>query len=157
MKLAYFDCFSGAAGDMIIGALLDAGLPFDDLKTEIEKLGLSGYRLSFEKVTRNHISATKFNVEITERQQPRNHDEIIKIITDSKLDADVGLKSIAIFDRLAKAEAKVHGQPIEKVHFHEVGAVDAIIDICGAVAALKLMGIEKIYSSMLPLGTGTVE
>ncbi len=157
MKLAYFDCFSGAAGDMIIGALLDAGLSFDDFKTEIEKIGLSGYRLSFEKVTRNHISATKFNVEITGRQQPRNHDEIIKIITDSKLDADVGLKSIAVFDRLAKAEAKVHGQPIEKVHFHEVGAVDAIIDICGAVAALKLMGIEKIYSSTLPLGTGTVE
>ncbi len=157
MKLAYFDCFSGAAGDMIIGALIDAGLPFDDLKAEIEKLGLSGYKLSFEKVTKNHISATKFNVEVTEDQPPRSPDDIAKIITDSKLDDDVKLKSIAIFNRLAKAEAKVHGQPIEKVHFHEVGAVDAIIDICGAVAALKFLGIEKIYSSLLPLGTGTVE
>ena len=157
MKIAYFDCFSGVAGDMIIGALLDAGLPLDDLKAEINRLGLSGYKLSFEKVTKNHISATKFNVEVTEDQPPRNPDDIVKLITASKADHDVKLKSIAIFNRLAKAEAKVHGQPIEKVHFHEVGAVDAIIDIVGAVAALKLMGIEKIYSSMLPLGTGAVE
>lgn len=157
MKAAYFDCISGAAGDMIIGALLDAGLQFDDLEVEIVKLGLSGYKLSSEKVTRNHISATKFNVEVTENQPPRNLDDIVKIITESNLDDDVKTKSISIFNRLAKAEAKVHGQPIEKVHFHEVGAVDAIIDICGTVAALKLLEIGKIYSSILPLGTGTVE
>jgi uncharacterized protein (TIGR00299 family) protein len=157
MKTAYFDCFSGAAGDMIIGALLDAGLPFDDLKAEIEKLGLSGYELSFKKVTKNHISATKFNVETTKDQPHRHPDDIVKIITDSRLDDDVKLNSIAIFNRLAKVEAKVHGEPIEKVHFHEVGAVDAIVDICGAVAGLKLLGIEKVYSSLLPLGTGTVE
>ncbi len=157
MKIAYFDCFSGVAGDMIIGALLDAGLQFDDLKAEIDRLGLSGYKLSFEKVTKNHISATKFNVEVTEDQPPRNPDDIVKLVTASKADDDVKLKSIAIFDRLAKAEARVHGQPIEKVHFHEVGAVDAIIDIVGAVSALKLLGIEKIHSSMLPLGTGSVE
>jgi uncharacterized protein (TIGR00299 family) protein len=157
VKIAYFDCISGAAGDMIIGALLDAGLQFHDLEAEIVKLGLSGYELSHQKVTKNHISATNFSVEVTEDQPPRKPDDIARIITDSKLDDDVKLKSIAIFNRLAKAEAKVHGQPIEDVHFHEVGAVDAIIDICGAVVALKLLGIEKIYSSLLPLGTGTVE
>ena len=157
MKIAYFDCISGAAGDMIIGALLDAGLQLDDLEVEIKKLGLSGYKLSLEKVTRNHISATKFNVEVTADQSPRNHDDIVNIITSSRLDDDVKMKSISIFNRLAKAEAKVHGQPIEKVHFHEVGGVDAIIDICGTVAALKLLEIGKIYSSILPLGTGTVE
>ncbi len=157
MKIAYFDCISGAAGDMIIGALLDAGLRLDDLEVEIKKLGLSGYKLSSEKVTRNHISATSFIVEVEEGQSPRNHDDIVNIITSSRLDNDVKLKSIAIFNSLAKAEAKVHGQPIEKVHFHEVGAVDAIIDICGAAAALKLMGVEKVYSSILTLGTGTVE
>ncbi len=157
MKLAYFDCFSGAAGDMIIGALLDAGLPFDKFESEIAKLNLSGYELKSERVTKNHIAGTKFTVELTEKHPYRKPKEIIEIIEKSGLEEDIKLNSIKIFNRLAEAEATAHGEPLEKVHFHEVGAVDAIIDICGAVAALKLMGIEKIYSSMLPLGTGTVE
>lgn len=157
MKIAYFDCISGAAGDMIIGALLDAGLPFDKFESEIAKLNLSGYELKSERVTKNHIAGTKFTVELIEKQPYRKPKEIIEIIENSGLDKDIKLKSIEIFNRLAEAEAAAHGEPLEKVHFHEVGAVDAIIDICGAVAALKLLEIEKIYSSILPLGTGTVE
>ena len=157
MKVAYFDCISGAAGDMIIGALLDAGLPFDKFESEIAKLNLSGYELKSERVTRNHIAGTKFTVELIEKQPYRKPKEIIEIIENSGLDKDIKLKSIEIFNRLAEAEATAHGEPLEKVHFHEVGAVDAIIDICGTVAALKLLEIGKVYSSILPLGTGTLE
>lgn len=157
MNFAYFDCFSGAAGDMIIGALLDAGLPLDDLQSEIEKLGLKGYVLSSKKVKKNNIAATKFDVKITVKQPHRKPSEIINIIDNSRLDDDIKQQSIAIFNRLAEAEAKVHGEDIEAVHFHEVGAVDAIIDICGAVIGLKRLGIKKIYSSPLSLGTGYVD
>jgi uncharacterized protein (TIGR00299 family) protein len=157
VKIAYFDCISGAAGDMIIGALLDAGLPFDKFESEIAKLNLSGYELKSERVTKNYIAGTKFTVELIEKQPYRKPKEIIEIIENSGLDKDIKLKSIEIFNRLAEAEATAHGEPLEKVHFHEVGAVDAIIDICGTVAALKLLEIGRIYSSILPLGTGTVE
>jgi uncharacterized protein (TIGR00299 family) protein len=157
MNIAYFDCFSGVAGDMIIGALLDAGLSLDELRSELEKLGLKGYSLSAEKVVKNHISATKFNVEIREEQPPRKPKEIVEIIGNSKLEDDVKLQSIAIFNRLAKAEAKVHGEPIDEVHFHEVGAVDALVDVCGAVIGLKMLGVKKVFSSPLALGTGRIE
>lgn len=157
MKIAFFDCFSGAAGDMIIGALLDAGLPFDELKSEIEKLGLKGYRLGWEHVTRNNIAGTKFTVEVSEKQPHRTPGQIISIIQKSGLGEDIKADSAEIFNRLAVAEAKAHGEPVEKVHFHEVGAVDAIIDICGTVIGLRLLGIEKVYSSPLALGTGKIE
>ncbi len=157
MKSAYFDCFSGAAGDMIIGALLDAGLSFVEFKSEIAKLSLGGYKLKTEKVAKHHIAATKFDVVLTDEQPRRNPGDIIDLITRSDLDDNDKIQSIAIFTRLADAEARAHGQPADKVHFHEVGAVDAIIDICGAVIAFKLMGISKIFSSPLSLGTGQVE
>ena len=156
MAIVYFDCFSGVAGDMIIGALLDAGLPIGELKAEIDKLGLSGYDISARKVQKNLVEGTKFGVEIRAKQPERIPKEINKIILGSRLDADVKEKAIRIFNRLAEAEALAHGEPVEKVHFHEVGAVDAIIDICGAAAGLKLLGIDKIYSSPLPLGAGSV-
>jgi hypothetical protein len=157
MTLIYFDCFSGAAGDMIIGALLDAGLPFAGLKAELDKLGLSGYKISSRKVQKNHIAGTKFDVEVQAFQKSRTPKEITDIIMKSSLDPDVKEKSVRIFNRLAEAEAEAHGEPIDKVHFHEVGAVDAIIDICGAVASLKLLGIKKVYASPLLLGGGKVE
>jgi len=157
MKFALFDCFSGVAGDMIIGSLLDAGLSLDHLRLELEKLGLSGYSLSADKVVKNGISATRFNVGILEDQPHRKPAEIIRIIADSRLDDKVKSQSIAIFNRLAKAEAKVHGEPIEEIYFHEVGAVDAIIDICGAVIGLRSLGIEKVFSTPLSLGTGRIE
>ncbi len=141
---------------MIIGALLDSGLPFDDFKLQISKLNLSGYELSSQKVTRNHISATQFNVKVIEKQPHRSLAEIEDIISKSKLEDAVKADSIKIFQRLGEAEAKAHGEPIDKVHFHEVGAVDAIIDICGAVLGLRKLGIEKIYSSPLSLGSGMI-
>lgn len=157
MRIAYFDCFSGVAGDMIIGALLDAGLPFDDLKSEILKIGISGYNLSSEKVKKNRIAATKFTVGLTEKQPSRGPGEIRTILSDSGLDDDIKRKATLIFNRLAEAEAKAHGESIEDVHFHEVGAVDAIIDICGAEIGLKLLGIEKVFSSPISLGRGIIE
>jgi pyridinium-3,5-bisthiocarboxylic acid mononucleotide nickel chelatase len=156
VAIAYFDCFSGTAGDMIIGALLDAGLPFADFKTEIDKLGLSGFELSTRKVVKGKIEGTKFSVEVRERQPERQPKEVSKIILGSKLDSDIKEKAIRIFGRLAEAEAIAHGEPIDKVHFHEVGAVDAIVDICGAVIGLKLMGVDKVYSSSLPMGKGSI-
>ncbi|HBC46697.1 MAG TPA: nickel pincer cofactor biosynthesis protein LarC [candidate division Zixibacteria bacterium] len=156
MALAYFDCFSGVAGDMIIGALLDAGLPFADFKSEIDKLKLSGYEISARKMVKGGIEGTKFSVEVHEKQPTRHPKEITKIILASKLDSDIKEKAVKIFNRLAEAESIAHGEPLEKVHFHEVGAIDAIIDICGAVIGMKLMGINRVYSSLLPLGKGTV-
>jgi hypothetical protein len=156
MSLIYFDCFSGVAGDMIIGALLDAGLQLSNLRKELSKLKMKGYEISGRKVVKNKISGTKFSVEIREKQPDRHIKDITKIIIGSKLDADVKEKSLKIFNRLAEAEAAAHGEPVAKVHFHEVGAVDAIIDVCGAVIGLKMLGVESIYSSALPLGKGVI-
>jgi uncharacterized protein (TIGR00299 family) protein len=157
MSTAYFDCFSGVAGDMIIGALLDAGLPISKLKNELSKLDLPGYNLSAKRVTKHHIAATQFSVNVRKNQPERSPDDIVKIISKSKLESDIKEKSIAIFNRLAQAEAHAHGEPLEKVHFHEVGAVDAIVDIVGAVIGLKLLGIDKVYSSPLALGRGSIQ
>jgi len=157
MKTAYFDIICGAAGDMIIASMLDSGLDFEKLKAELAKLPLSGYSLNVEKTSRHHISATKFNVEIEETHSHRRLNDIEQIINESSLKDDIKAKSIKIFQRLAAAEAKVHGETIENVHFHEVGMVDAIIDICGAVIGLDLLGIEKVYCSVLTIGKGLVE
>lgn len=157
MYTAYFDCFSGVAGDMIIGALLDAGLSFTKLRSELDKLKLPGYSLSAKKVTKHSIAATKFSVDVAKGQPQRRPSDIAKIISKSKLDSDIKEKSIAIFNRLALAEAHAHGEPLEKVHFHEVGAVDAIVDIVGAVIGLNLLKIEKVYSSPLALGRGSIQ
>lgn len=157
ISTAYFDCFSGVAGDMIIGALLDAGLPISKLNNELSKLHLPGCSLSAQKVTKHGIAATKFSVVVAKGQPERRPSDIVKIIAKSKLDSDVKEKSIAIFNRLALAEARAHGEPLEKVHFHEVGAVDAIVDIVGAVIGLNLFKIEKVYSSPLALGRGSIQ
>jgi pyridinium-3,5-bisthiocarboxylic acid mononucleotide nickel chelatase len=159
MKIAYFDCFSGASGDMILGALMDAGLPLDHLQAEIAKLHLSHYELGVEKVSKRGISGSQARISIDHEHHHnhRNLQHIEEIIISSSLDDTVKRKSIAVFTRLAEAEAKVHGRPIDQVHFHEVGAMDAIIDVVGAVAGFNALGIEKIFCSPLHVGTGTVE
>ena len=157
MKIAYFDSICGAAGDMIIASLLDNGLNFDDLRAELSKLPLDGYKLSATKVTRHHVTATYFQVDIEETHSHRKLADIEKIIDSSALSETVKINAKKIFGRLAEAEAKVHGETIETVHFHEVGMVDAIIDICGAAIGFELLGIEKIYCSPLTIGSGTVE
>ncbi len=218
MRVAYFDCFSGISGDMMLGALVDLGLDSALLETELAKLKLEGYRLSFSKTQKQSITGTKVHVELTDHtdSHDHNHDhdhshdhdhdhehdhdhshehghehghdhdhdhdhshehshehdhdheheqhdthhhnrnlgDIRQLIENSDLSEDVKSKAISVFVRLGEAEAKIHGTTVEEVHFHEVGAVDAIVDIVGSVIGISALGIEKIYSSPLSLGTG---
>lgn len=157
MKIAYFDCFAGISGDMILGALIDAGLEIEHLKKDLALLNLEGYSLELEKVSKNGINGSKITVHTEETNVHRHLSDIKNIIQSSGLGDAVKEKSIAIFTSLAKAEAKIHGTTPEKIHFHEVGAMDAIIDIVGAVIGLERMGIKEVYSSSLRTGTGFVK
>jgi uncharacterized protein (TIGR00299 family) protein len=160
MKIAYFDCFAGASGDMILGALMDAGLPLDKLKNELAKLELDHYDLQVEKVAKRGLGGSQAKVLIDDHHHHDHHrhlHHIEEIIGQSNLSDPVKTKSLAIFRRLAEAEAKVHRTTIDAIHFHEVGAMDAIIDVVGSVAGLSALGIEKVYCSPMNVGTGTVE
>jgi uncharacterized protein (TIGR00299 family) protein len=158
MKTAYFDCFSGASGDMILGALLDAGLEAKALRRELLKLSLPPFQLKINKISKRGISATKVLVTGGEREhRHRNLKDLKTILKKSKLEAGIREKSLAILIRLAEAEARIHNLPVEKVTFHEIGALDTIIDVVGAVAAFTLLEIEKIWVSPFNLGGGTVE
>lgn len=154
MAVAFFDCFSGIAGDMILGALIDLGVNSKYLKTELEKLNVSGYEFKVQEVEKNHISATDILINIHEKQHPRNLTDINNIIDNSKLSSNVKKLSKNIFHRLAEAESKIHNVEINKVHFHEVGAIDSIIDIVGAAIALKKLEINHVFCSKIPLGAG---
>lgn len=158
MKIAYFDCFCGAGGDMIVAALIGAGADADALREGLESLGIGGYALAIAPVKKQGFAATRFHVELeTPDKQPHRHlQQIVGIINDSTLPAPVKGKAVRIFERLAKAEAKVHGTTVEQVHFHEVGAVDAIVDVVGAVLALQQLGVERIVCSPIPTGSGTI-
>jgi len=157
MKICYLDCFSGVAGDMLLGALVDAGVDPALIREEIAKLSLDGVELHFEKCKRSGISGTNLTVEVAPDHSHRSLSKIEEIIGSSTLDAGVKERSIRIFRRLGEVEAAVHQMPIEKVHFHEVGALDAIVDIVGACVGFAALGIEKIYCSPLNLGSGTVK
>jgi uncharacterized protein (TIGR00299 family) protein len=159
VKTLYFDCFSGAAGDMILGALLDAGLPLADLKAALGSLGVEGWDVSAEKVVKTGITATKFRVDQAPAPAHAHYHlaGIKKRIDQSALSEAGKTRAKALFDRLAEAEAGVHSMPIEKVHLHEVGALDSIIDIVGSVFALEWFGAERIVVSPLNVGSGTVK
>ncbi|HET9490379.1 MAG TPA: nickel pincer cofactor biosynthesis protein LarC [Methylomirabilota bacterium] len=157
MKLAYFDCPSGAAGDMIMGALVDAGAPFESLCTELGTLPLDGWRLVRREVRKGAFRALKVDVEIDVDHHPhRSLADILAILEGSTLDPAIKDRARRVFARLAEAEARVHGTTAEAVRFHDVGAVDAIIDVTGSVTGLALLGIEEIHVSALPLGGGVV-
>jgi len=161
-RLLYFDCFSGVAGDMVIGALLDAGLPFDGLKEALGSLAVSGYQVHATRVLRAGISATKFVVEEDAGggggAHPHRHlPGIFKLVDQSALSPAGRDRAKALFQRLAEAEAAIHDMPVEKVHLHEVGALDSIIDIVGAVHALEWVGADRVVSSALNVGGGTVK
>jgi uncharacterized protein (TIGR00299 family) protein len=158
MTLAYFDCFSGISGDMTLGALVDAGVGIEVLRTQLEKLHLPGYEITALKVARAGIQATKVHVCLDGKDQPaRNLSDIRSIIETSTLSSSIKQKSIMIFERLAQAEAKAHGTTPDKVHFHEVGAVDAIVDIVGSIIGLEVLGIKHIAGSAINLGSGTIK
>ena len=157
MKIAYFDCFSGISGDMTVGALLDAGLKIEILEKELKKLGLSGYQLEVNKVVKKGISATQFKVKIEEEGVERRFEDILTILEKSKLDEEIKERTKKIFFNIAQAESKIHQKDIDKIHFHEIGGLDSIIDITSAVIGIKTLGIEEIYSSALPVGKGFVK
>lgn len=205
MRIAYFDCFSGASGDMILGALVDAGLSLEHLKEELDKLGLCHYEIGARKVLKRGLGGTQMTIDLDEghhheedhhheeghhheaghhshhhhhnhnhghhghgghhcreshhqhHHEHRNLHDIQRLIEASTLEAAVKEKSLQIFTRLAEAEAQVHRTGIDQIHFHEVGALDAIIDIVGAVVGFKNLGVEKLYCSPLHVGSGTVE
>ena len=155
MLICYLDAFSGISGDMTVGALLDAGLDFDGLNDALRSLG-TGAAFRAEKVRRQGIAATKFHVEGDETKEHRHLPQIVRILEAAAIPARARDHAIAVFQRLAEAVAKVHGVPVDKVHFHEVGAVDSICDIAGACYGFDALGIEAIYSSALNVGGGTV-
>ena len=157
MKIAYFDCFSGISGDMILGALLDAGLDSKELESELGKLKISGFKLRTEKTLKKGISGTKFSVDINEHHVERHLKDIIEIVDQSDLGDEVKNLSKKIFKGLATVEAKIHNKNIEEIHFHEVGGLDSIVDVIGSVTGIKKLGIEAVYSSKVHVGTGFVE
>lgn len=154
MKAAYFDAFSGLSGDMIVGALIDAGANLDALERAVAGLGVGGYRISTRRKNVSGIAAVKFDVEVVEPQPERHLHEIRTMIERSGLTPKVTRVAVAIFETLAEAEAKVHRTAVDQVHFHEVGAVDSIIDIVAAAWGLDQLGIEDLMVTTLPMGSG---
>ncbi len=157
MRIAYFDCFSGISGDMILGALLDLGWPVEELEKELAKLNLTGYKIEVKKVQKESITATQIKIETKGDEKERRLSHILSIIERSRLEKEIKEISKNIFTKLARAEAKIHRKSPQEIHFHELGGLDTIIDIVGAVAGVKHLGIEKIYASSLPLGRGFVK
>lgn len=159
MRCAYFDCFSGAAGDMILAALIDAGCPLEHLQQVVARLNLPGVALAAERTQVHGLAATRVQVHVAEaaKKTHRHLSHILKIIDAAGLEPGVAERAAAVFRRLAEAEAAVHATTVEKVHFHEVGANDAIVDIVCAAAALHQLGIERSFCSPIPTGHGAVE
>jgi len=158
MKLAYLDCFSGISGDMFLGALIDAGLSFEVLKKTLGTLPLDGYHIEMNREKRKGLFGTQFLVRLEKKEQgERGLREIQKIIDEGDLSKNVKDKSIEIFESIGREEGKIHNHPLDQVHFHEVGAIDSIIDIVGTVFGIEFLDITSIFASGLPLGSGFVE
>lgn len=157
MRAAYLDCFSGISGNMFLGALVDAGLPEPLLRQAIAGIGVKGFELKVRSVNKCGIQATHIDVDLTSHHHHRGLSDILTLIREADLPEAVKEKACLVFQRLGGAEAKVHGMPLEKVHFHEVGAVDAIIDIVGTVFGFHYLGVDNIYCSPLRVGRGFVK
>ncbi|MGD8502213.1 MAG: nickel pincer cofactor biosynthesis protein LarC [Syntrophobacterales bacterium] len=156
MRIAYFDCFSGISGDMILGALIDLGLDPKALSKQLSKLPLDGYEIEMSREQRGPVTGTRVDIHVEQEQPPRSSEQIQEFIAASKLPAPVRKTSLAVVQRLAAVEGKLHQQPAEHVHFHEVGAVDSIVDMVGACIGLHTLGIDRVVASPLPLGRGFV-
>ncbi len=164
MRVAYFDTFAGISGDMTLAALIHAGLSVDDLRTELNKLPVSGWELQAQDLQKHGIAAVQVRVSATsELHQAHHHHhgrsltEILDLLHRSTLDETVRHDAELVFRRLAEAEGAVHGKPPEEVHFHEVGGLDSLVDVVGAVVGLQLLGVQAVFCSPLPLSHGTVE
>ena len=157
MKTAYFDCFSGVSGDMTLGALLACGADEAEWRRQMAGLSVPGYDLHIQRVTRGGVAATDVSVVLSEEEagHRRHLSDIAALLTDSALSEAVRRNALAVFTRLADAEAKIHGTTRDEIHFHEVGAVDAIVDIVGSCLLLEMLRIERVQMSALPCGTGT--
>jgi uncharacterized protein (TIGR00299 family) protein len=163
-RIAYFNCFSGISGDMCLGALIDAGVPLKGLEKELGKIPVTGYKLSAKKVKRGGLSATKVDFETSQGSGVRSQKvgmkrwkDIEKIIDASSLSPDIRRKGTKIFKEILRAEAKVHGKAFDNVHLHELGGTDCLIDVFGTIIGLDMLGVEKVYSSPVNLGGGSIK
>jgi uncharacterized protein (TIGR00299 family) protein len=157
MKIAYFDCFAGAGGDMIVAAMLDAGLDAEFLKAQLATLGLKNLDIKITETKRAGLRALGFLPVVQKEHKHRNLKDITKIITQSKISEQAKKTAIAVFERIAQAEGAVHGKNPNDVHFHEVGALDSIVDIVSASIGFEALGIDKVYCSALSVGGGTIK
>jgi pyridinium-3,5-bisthiocarboxylic acid mononucleotide nickel chelatase len=157
MRTAYFDCFSGISGDMTIGALIDAGASFEELRAQLATLNVPGFELAIEKVKKHGIAGTKFHVHVHDAgPQHRRLRDIKAILRASRLHSSIQEHALTIFTRLAEAEAAIHQTTVEQVYFHEVGAIDSIVDITGAVIGLHVLGVQRVLASAVNVGSGVV-
>ena len=157
MKIAYLDCIAGASGDMLMGALVDAGLPIATLEAELAKLKLDDFHLRVSKVSKNAFGATKIDVEVRDDAPERYLEEIRSIVEDSEISPRVKERAMRIFRRICEVEGGIHGMAHDEVHLHEVGGVDAIVDVIGVLSAVELLGIRRVVVSPLPMGRGFVQ
>jgi uncharacterized protein (TIGR00299 family) protein len=156
MKIAYFDCIAGASGDMILGALVDAGLPLETLRERLSALHLADFELRTRRVAKNAFAATKVDVIVADDVPERHLADIEAIVMDSDLTPTIKERAIAIFRRMGEAEANIHGTTMEHVHLHELGGVDTIVDVVGALVGLDALGVEQVVASPVPLGRGFI-
>ena len=162
LRTAYFDCYSGISGDMILGALVNLGVNINDIRKALKKIDLKGYKLQAKKIQRNGLSSTQIIIDIEKPKSQHSHphrsfSNIRKLIEQSGLPSKVKINSIEIFKRIAKVEAQIHNTTIEKIHFHEVGGIDSIVDIVGGVWAIESLKLDRIFSSPLNVGEGFVD
>jgi hypothetical protein len=157
MKIAYFDLIGGASGDMLLGALLDAGLPPAALIEGLDHLHLAGYRLDWRKVNQSGFQATQVDISISDTQTERHLADILAVVQNSGLPDHIRQQAAGIFHRLGAVEAGIHSVPVEQVHLHELGGLDTILDVCGVLIGLHLLAIEEVHCSPFPLGRGRVK
>jgi uncharacterized protein (TIGR00299 family) protein len=158
MRIAYFDCFSGASGDMILGSMIDAGLNAQKLREEMRKIPVPQVRLNVRRVLKGGISATR--VIITGKKEKKSYrtlNDILRIVEKSRLEPEVKKKSKEVFERIASVEAKIHRKPAKEIHFHELSGLDSIVDVVGSVWGFHQLGIDKLYVSKVNVGSGFVE
>ena len=157
MKIVYFDCVSGASGDMILGALIDAGVDVNRIRDQLSSLSMDGWELEVHEVTRGSIRATRCEIVVANDDPQRSYSDVLDLLSGGNLSAGVEERAHRAFEVLARAEARVHGLPLEQVHFHEVGARDAIVDIVGSAAALESLAPDEVITSPIPTGRGFVD